>query len=145
VSPRRRGKRPEDEHEFFLDRSLGRHEVADALRAVDLTVRTMAEVYGERMGQGLDDEEWLPEVVERGWVVLLKDDRIRRRPNEREALMRSRARVFVVTNAQITGADLAVRFVGNRYRIIQYARKNGPYVVGVYDEGLHRLLPPAES
>ena len=45
--------------ELFIDRSLGRHIVPDALRAAGATVHTMADVYGERFGQGLSDEEWL--------------------------------------------------------------------------------------
>lgn len=52
--------------EFFIDRSLGRHIVPDALRAAGATVHTMADVYGERIGQGLSDEEWLREAGERG-------------------------------------------------------------------------------
>jgi hypothetical protein len=43
--------------EFFVDRSLGRHLVPDGLRAAGAVVRTMADVYGERIGQGLADEE----------------------------------------------------------------------------------------
>ena len=48
--------------EFFIDRSLGRHQVPQALRAVGLTVHTMAEVYGEQAGQRLKDEDWLEDV-----------------------------------------------------------------------------------
>src|SRR5260221_6179254 len=44
--------------EFFTDRSLGRYVVPNALRALGLTVHTMAEVYGERQGQDADDEDW---------------------------------------------------------------------------------------
>jgi PIN like domain len=42
-------------------------------------VHTMADVYGERIGQGLADEEWLQEAGQRDWIVLMKDARIRRR------------------------------------------------------------------
>ncbi|MGH2842282.1 MAG: hypothetical protein ACRDKL_01665, partial [Solirubrobacteraceae bacterium] len=45
--------------EFFIDRSLGRHVVPDALRAAGAAVHVMADVYGERIGQGLADTEWL--------------------------------------------------------------------------------------
>jgi PIN like domain len=51
--------------EFFIDRSLGRHAVPNALRTAGVIVHTMAEVYGEQVGQGLADEDWLSEVGER--------------------------------------------------------------------------------
>ena len=45
--------------ESFIDRSLGRHIVTGVLREAGATVHSMAEVYGERIGQGLADTEWL--------------------------------------------------------------------------------------
>jgi hypothetical protein len=52
--------------EFFIDRSLGRRTVPEALREAGLVVHTMAEVYGEQVGQGLRDETWLLDVGQRG-------------------------------------------------------------------------------
>lgn len=45
----------------------------------------MAEVYGEKVGQGLDDETWLADAGRNHWIVLMKDDRIRYRPAELQA------------------------------------------------------------
>lgn len=42
----------------------------------------MADVYDERIGQGLADEEWLHDAGDRGWVVLMEDAKIRYRPAE---------------------------------------------------------------
>jgi PIN like domain len=72
--------------EFFIDRSLGRNAVPNALRTAGVIVHTMAEVYGERVGQGLADEDWLGDVGEYGWVVLLKEAKIRYRPAELGAI-----------------------------------------------------------
>ena len=44
--------------EFFVDRSLGRNLVPQALRYVGLTLRTHHEVYGER-DEEVADVEWL--------------------------------------------------------------------------------------
>jgi hypothetical protein len=77
----------------------------------------------------------------RGWIVLLKDDAIRRRPAEREALVDAGVRAFCLTNAQLRAAEQTERFISNRHRIIQQARKPGPYIYGVYDKGLRRLWP----
>ena len=137
MSPRERPPEPE----FFIDRSLGRHVVAEALRACGLTVHTMASVYGEEAAQRLRDEVWLRDVGERGWVVLMKDDAIRRRPSEREALIEAGVRAFCLTNAQLRGAEQAARFVENRHRILRQARKPGPYIYGVYERRIQRLWP----
>jgi hypothetical protein len=127
--------------EFFIDRSLGRRHLADALRAYGLVVHTLASVYGEQAGQQVPDERWLRDVGAKGWVVLMKDDAIRRRPAERDVLVEFGLRAFCLTNAQLRAAEQTERFVTNRHRIIQQARKPGPYIYGVYERGLRRLWP----
>jgi hypothetical protein len=97
--------------EFFIDRSLGRRIVTGALREAGATVHPMAEVYGERVGQGLADTEWLHDAGTRGWVVLMKDDKIRCRPAELEALMAVGVRAFCVTNANLDGRATVERLV----------------------------------
>lgn len=67
---------------FFIDRSLGRKYVAEALRTAGATV----EVHDDHFPQTTPDVDWLAEVGRRGWVVLSKDERIRRNRIEREAL-----------------------------------------------------------
>jgi hypothetical protein len=106
--------------DFFIDRSLGRRAVPDALRGCGLVVHTMASVYGEEMGQGLRDETWLRDAGQRGWIVLMKDDAIRRRPAERDALTEEGVRAFC---------------------ILRQARQPGPYIYGVYEGRIQRLWP----
>jgi len=127
--------------EFFIDRSLGRKHLATALSDLDLTVHTMASVYGEDVAQTLADEEWLADAGEHGWVVLMKDDRIRRRPAERDALSDAAVRAFCLTNANLRAAEQSARFVQNIHRILQQARRDGPYIYGVYEGYIKRLWP----
>lgn len=126
--------------EFFVDRSLGK-SVVEALRDTGLTVHSMADVYGEAKAQRLDDEVWLRDAGKQDWVVLTKDDAIRRRPAERDALTEAKVRCFCLTTAQLRGAGQIERFVANRSRILKQARKPGPYIYGVYEGGLKRLWP----
>lgn len=135
-----RSKEPSDEPELFIDRSLGK-SIAQALRDAGLTVHTMASFYGERKAQRLSDREWLRDAGRRGWIVLTKDDAIRRRPAERDALTEAGVRVFCLTTAQLRGAEQAARFVENRHRILRQARKPGPYIYGVYAGHIARLWP----
>lgn len=75
-SKRSSGRQPAAaQPEFLIDRSLGRLEVAMALRSAGLTVRTLADVYGEEAAQETEDTEWIRLAAERGWIVLCKDDR----------------------------------------------------------------------
>ncbi len=127
--------------EFLIDRSLGRKHLAAALAAIGYTVHTLASVYGEIAAQEVDDEEWLREAGTRDWIVLMKDDAIRRRPSEREALSRAGVRAFCLTNAQLRGAEQTARFVDNIDRIVRQADTPGPYIYGVYADHLKRLWP----
>jgi len=125
---------------FFVDRSLGKSILA-GLRAAGLQVLSMADVYGEKAAQLLADEVWLRDAGENDWIVLTKDDAIRRRPAERDALTEAEVRVFCLTNRNMRAATQTERFVANRHRIVRQAREPGPYIYGVYDGVLRRLWP----
>ncbi|MEW6353663.1 MAG: hypothetical protein AB1469_05130 [Pseudomonadota bacterium] len=77
-----RSLKPLDEIVFFIDRSLGKKAVTDALRAAG----ARAEVHDDHLPQDAKDETWLRYVGERNWVVLTQDDRIRFHHHERAAL-----------------------------------------------------------
>ena len=133
-------RRTEQPPEFFVDRSLGK-SIVEALRATGLTVHSMADVYGEKRAQRLADEVWLRDAGKKDWIVLTKDDAIRRRPAERDALTDAAVRAFCLTTAQLRGAEQIERFLHNRHRILRQARRPGPYIYGVYESGLKRLWP----
>lgn len=135
------GERDRPVIEFFIDRSLGRKHLAQALGGLGFTVHTMASVYGEQVAQELEDERWLADAGEHDWVVLMKDDAIRRRPAERDALSEAKVRAFCLTNAQLRASEQSARFVGNIKRIQSQAEKPGPYIYGVYDGYIRRLWP----
>lgn len=134
-------QRDEELPEFLIDRSLSQVSLPEALRDVGLTVRTLADVYGELRAQAVEDTEWIVPAAELGWVVLCKDDHIRRRPAERQSLLDGNVRVFCLTNAGLKFAEQVNYFVYNRFRIIQAARKPGPYVYGVDRDRISRLWP----
>jgi hypothetical protein len=77
---------------FFLDRALGNHYVAQALAESGATV----EVCDDHFPQNCPDVVWLPEVSQRGWIVLTKDDNIGRNPLEQIAIAQSEAKVFIL-------------------------------------------------
>lgn len=127
--------------EFFIDRSLGRKHLATALAARGLIVHTMASVYGEDRAQELADEEWLADAGARGWVVLMKDAAIRRRPAERDALAAAGVRTFCLTNANLRAAEQTQRFLDHLAAMIEELAQPGPWICGVYADGLRRIWP----
>jgi predicted nuclease of predicted toxin-antitoxin system len=92
---------------FFIDRSLGKHKVARALRQAGVRV----EIHDDHFAPDAKDADWLRVAGERRWIVLTKDDRIRYRPHEKSAMLSSRARVFILTNRNLSGDEMAEIFV----------------------------------
>lgn len=68
---------PDGLPDLFLDRSLGRIKVPRLLRAAGLPLVTLAEHYGIPDDEDVADTEWLALAGARGWVVFMKDNRIR--------------------------------------------------------------------
>ena len=128
---------------FFLDRGLGRHLVAGALRAAGQTMLTMAEVYPGGDDERIPDDEWIVRAAQEDWVVLTKDYNIIR--DHSEVLARTDLRVFAFNSARLTGDAMAKRVLAQLNRILQRARKRGPYVDAITADGLERRWPSPKS
>ncbi len=126
--------------EFFVDRSLGRHQVAASLRAAGWSVTTHHEIYGER-DQSVPDVEWLELCADNGFAVLSKDRRLRYRPAEIAVIRRRRLRVFVLSRGHLTGEEQAGRFVANGARIRTDLGRPGPFVCVVRADRLDSVSP----
>ena len=93
---------------FFVDRSLGRRTIPDALRDAGARV----ELHDDHFSQNAQDQVWLTEAGERGWIVLTKDKHIRYRAVETNALMSANVRAFVLTaRGDLSGAEIGQIFV----------------------------------
>jgi hypothetical protein len=133
------GGHPEGLPDLFLDRSLGRHLVPAALRALDLRLHTLAEVYGTPADENVADVDWLTLAGIRGWPVLMKDERIRYRNAEREALMTSQVRAFCLTGGNLRAAQTADRFANAIDDIAAACAEPGPFLYVVSSAGLRRI------
>jgi uncharacterized protein with PIN domain len=125
---------------FFIDRSLGRWAVPSALRDAGFDVVIHDDVFAA----DTDDEIWLAEAGAQGWIVLMKDDRIRYRPRERAALEAARVQAFALTSASMTGEQQAHLLSAHAARMERFSAEHpGPFIVGVYGERpfLRRLYP----
>jgi len=111
---------------FFIDRSLGRRRVPERLRQAGWSVVTMAEHYGVPSDEAVKDDEWLSLAGERGWAVLMKDDRIRYREWERRALMSAGIHAFCLANASLRSDEMADIYLAHVIAIFQVAGDAGP-------------------
>lgn len=125
--------------EFFVDRSLGRYIVAEAIRGEGYVVRTLVEVYGE--DARVEDVTRIGDADAAGWVALTKDERITRRPHEQRALIESRLRVFAIGNQHLPGPVMGEYYLANLNRIVQRSRRPGPFVDIVHPDSVERRWP----
>ena len=92
------------------------------------------------------DEVWLREAGARGWVVLMKDDRIRYRPAEQAAVLESGVRCFCLHPSRGMTAEHmagALKRALPRILAIASAEREGGYIRGVSRAGKVRHLFPA--
>jgi hypothetical protein len=62
---------------------------------------------GDAIQFGTPDEEWLAECGANGWIVLTRDQHIRRRPLELASLTASGVAAFAFTGGQATALETA--------------------------------------
>lgn len=132
---------PEQPPRFFVDRSLGRRAVPDALRASGWHLITLAEHYGMPADEQVADTDWIQEAANQGWPILMKDKRIRHRPAEIDAVVRHKARCFVITRGDLSSAEMVSRFITNKDAIFAAITESGPYIYSVQADRLSRLYP----
>lgn len=91
--------------------------------------------------QGTADAEWMAALAKRQWIVLTKDERIRYRPLELNALKTAGLRVFVLVAGNLRGVEMADVLASAVDRIIQAAHENtGPYLYYVRKDGSLRRI-----
>lgn len=126
--------------EFFVDRSLGRRQVPDGLRAEGWRLRTHHEVFGDR-DEEVGDVEWLELCGEQQLPVLSKDRRLRYRPQEIAAIRRYGVQAFVLVRGGLRAAEQIARFERSREAIEAACADDGPFVFAVHVDRIVRLYP----
>jgi hypothetical protein len=101
--------------------------------------------HDDLFAQDVDDDVWLAEVGRRRMVVLTKDDKIRYRSGERQAILSAGVRCFCLNPTKgMTGADQAKALVKALPAILRIAKEEpaGGYIKGVNRRGEIRRLYP---
>jgi hypothetical protein len=139
---RRRHAQPAESPEFFTDRGLGKR-VVEGLRAEGWTVHPMHEVYpssDRSRSRRFQDENWIPAVTERGWIILSKDGF--RWTHERLAIAECEARVFMIPNASIRAEYMIERFAVCKEAIWARCKEAGPFLYTIHPSSIHRVTLP---
>ena len=122
---------------FFLDYQIGRFVVADALRATDARV----EVHIDHFAQNAPDVQWIPEIAKRQWVLITKDQNIRRNALERAVYEAAALRGFVVTGKDMSGPELAALLVRCLPGMVRRAAgRRGPLLFSISRSGVFSKL-----
>jgi predicted nuclease of predicted toxin-antitoxin system len=117
---------------LFIDRSLGRHLIAERLREVGVQV----EVHDDHFKIDAADQDWLEEVGRRGWIVLTKDKNFRYRQLETAAIARAAVRVFHLTAGNLRAEEMAEAFVKALPKVVAAVQANpAPFIAKITRSG----------
>ena len=129
----------EEQLTFFLDRQLGRHKMAGILRAAGLKV----EVHDDHLPQNVTDPEWLTLAGKNGWIVVTRDERIRYRVAEKQAIRRAKVRAFViVAHGDLRIEEIAQILLKALSKVESIAvQEKPPFIAKIWRDGNVAVIP----
>ena len=130
--------RPREAPVFFIDHCLGTEKVAQRLRTEGVDARVLVDA---GFSANSEDVDWLPVVAAKGWAILTKDKRIRRRAIERQAIHESGAGAFILSASGLGGDAIADALVRALPRMIQvWNQRERPFIATVNARGVVTLI-----
>ena len=94
--------------------------------------------------QGQPDHVWIPAIAAEDYVLVTRDQRIRRNPLEIEALWNARLRTFVLTANVTRPADTVVLLLSRMPKLLRICQRPGPFIFSITAGGLVTELPAAD-
>ncbi len=112
--------------------------MAAILRAAGLNVR----VHDDHFVQNASDTEWLTAVGRKRWIVITRDERIRYRAGEKQALRRAKVRAFVLTaQGNLRAETLAEIFLRALPKVCEVVAKNRPpFIAKIWRDGKTAII-----
>lgn len=119
--------KPPDERVYYLDANLDGPELVKRLRSGGLP----CEPHRDHFPSDARDEEWIPPIAARGWIIVTRDFAIKRRPNEREAWSSAGATVVMIRGEKLSAEDMAKMLLGAHAqgRLDNYIAKRSPPMI----------------
>lgn len=116
---------------FFIDNNLS-PLLARGMREFGEDVIHLQDEFDE----DADDEEWLPYVGDNAYVLVTRDESIRRRPAEIAALKRHRVGAFFLGGKTLSRCELIQQLVRNWPRMKELAQKERrPFIYRIPPSG----------
>lgn len=129
---------------LLLDENLSSEDIAQFLRRIPHIWQV--ELHTDHFARGLPDVDVIRECATRGWVLISCDDRIRYVPQNKAAVIKYSARVFMFNNGNYQGIEYAAALIVGRNQLANAVRKTvGPFLARVFIKGEIVMLEPKES
>ena len=120
---------------FFVDNCLGRL-VVQALRDAGWLI----EFHLDHFKGDSPDEEWLPIVGARRWVLLARDTHIRRQASGRAKVIAAKVRMFTLPGGNMTGEEMAERYLSSRGRMARILNNTpAPFAAVVHADAIDMI------
>jgi hypothetical protein len=116
-------------YKFYLDRALESYEVRDALKQAGARV----EMHRDHFDEDALDEDWLPVIAGRGWVILSKDQF---NHLERLAIKNAKGRAFLLVRGELPGKEQAAiisKALPEMLRVLDLTKP--PFIAKIYRDG----------
>lgn len=114
--------------------------MAEGLRACGWTIHRIGDAFPDD-GQDIPDEEWITYGLDRSWVPLSKDGRIKTRDLEIQPVLAREAVLSYLDNQQLRSAEMVERLVVCRDAIHRAVDKGGPAAYAVRHDRIERTWP----
>jgi hypothetical protein len=110
---------------LFIDRCAWSRKLDEALKAA--AIPHIA--HRERFADDCPDEDWLTVAGREGWIVLTRDQAIRRKPNELKAFREANLIMFALASGNASAEDTARLVVRLYPKILRKALSTKPPVI----------------
>jgi hypothetical protein len=125
--------------EFCVDRNLGK-TVPARLSALGWTMHLIAEEFPDD-AQAVSDQDWIDYGLNKGWVPLCKDGRIRGRDHEREPVERHAGVLFYLDNQQLLVDEMVRRIARAEAEIVKAVARGGPALYAIGADAIRQTWP----
>jgi hypothetical protein len=103
---------------FYLDESIYSRILCEELERTGVQVKRP----GIDIPFGTPDATWLATAGSQGWIVLMRDQRVRHRALEMQALSSARVGAFVLTAGQATARETATLIIPKIPKLVNISR-----------------------
>lgn len=83
-------------------------------------------LHDDHFSQDTTDIAWMKTLKDKGWVVLTKDVRIRKKHDEKSVLYASNLAAFFLNSANMRGEEMAQAFIQAMPRMLNMLENNTP-------------------